>query len=78
MLFVISTTMTAGYMLITGPFAKMRVDGWRGDNPALRDWGLYIKGLLNTGLTLFMMIAVSIILLQALTRWLNHARRVRS
>jgi carbon starvation protein len=78
MLFVIASTMTAGYMLITGPFAKMRVDGWRGDNPALRDWGLYIKGILNTGLTLFMMIAVSIILLQALTRWLNHARRVRS
>jgi carbon starvation protein len=78
MLFVIASTMTAGYMLITGTFAKMRIDGWRDDNPALRDWPLYIKGVLNTGLTLFIMIAVSIILLQALTRWLNYARRVRT
>ena len=29
MLFVISTTLTAGYQMITGPFAAMIADGWK-------------------------------------------------
>ncbi|HEY2760715.1 MAG TPA: carbon starvation CstA family protein, partial [Pirellulales bacterium] len=78
MLFVITTTMTAGYQLIIGPFNTLLTNGWRGDHPALRNWGLVIKGGLNITLTLFMMTAVVIILLQAVTRWLNHWRQTRT
>jgi hypothetical protein len=38
---------------------------------------LLIKGLLNISLTAFIMIAVSAILLEALARWINHARRAK-
>jgi carbon starvation protein len=78
MLFVITTTMTAGYQLITGPFNTMFTNGWRGDDPTLRNWGFVIKGGLNIALTLFMMTAVAIILFQAVTRWLNQSRRTRA
>jgi carbon starvation protein len=69
MLFVISSTMTAGYQMIRGPFSSLWETGWKQNN-----YSLLIKGGLNIGLTLFMMVAVSIIFLQALTRWLNQAR----
>ncbi len=69
MLFVISTTMTAGYQLIGGPFHNLVVDGWAKNN-----YPMLIKGLLNIGLTIFMMAAVATILLQAVTRWVNHVR----
>jgi carbon starvation protein len=78
MLFVITTTMTAGYQLITGPFSTLLTNGWRSDHPDLRNWGMAIKGGLNIALTLFMMTAVSIILFQAVTRWLNQSRRPRA
>ena len=74
MLFVISSTMTAGYRLITGPFTNLVTDGWRVSSLGVRNWGLVVKGGLNIGLTLFMMAAVTVILLQAITRWLNRAR----
>ncbi len=74
MLFVISSTMTAGYLLISGPFSNLVSDGWRVNSLGMRNWGLVVKGGLNIGLTLFMMAAVTVILLQAITRWLNRAR----
>jgi carbon starvation protein len=74
MLFVITTTMTAGYQLIVGPFTALLTNGWRSDHPELRNWGWVIKGGLNIGLTLFIMIAVATILLQAVARWVNRAR----
>jgi carbon starvation protein len=69
MLFVITTTMTAGYQLIRGRFYNDWSDGLSQHN-----YALMTKGGLNIALSLFMMIAVWIILLQAVTRWLNRAR----
>src|SRR4029079_14610075 len=48
MVFVISTTLTAGYQMITGPFAAMLTDGWKygGFHPRL------VQGVLNIGFTL--------------------------
>ncbi len=68
MLFVISSTLTAGYQMITGPFANMIAEGWKlgGLNARL------IQGLLNIGFTLLVIGSVVIILSQAVTRWLNH------
>lgn len=73
MLFVIASTMTAGFQMIRGPFSSLWRTGWKQN-----DYALLIKGGLNIGLTLFMMIAVSAILLQALSRWINHARAART
>jgi carbon starvation protein len=72
MLFVISSTMTAGYQMIRGPFYSALETGL-----TKSDYALIAKGGLNIALTLFMMIAVSIILLQALGRWINHARQAK-
>jgi carbon starvation protein len=69
MLFVISTTMTAGYQLIGGRFHNDWTDGWAKSN-----YALVFKGGLNIALTIFIMAAVATILLQAVTRWINHAR----
>ncbi len=67
MLFVISTTLTAGYQMITGPFMGMLADGWKigGVNARL------IQGLLNISFTVLMIGSVIIILSQAVTRWLS-------
>jgi carbon starvation protein len=73
MLFVISTTMTAGYQLINGRFYNDWIDGWTKHN-----FGLQFRGGLNITLTIFMMAAVTTILLQAITRWINYARATRS
>src|SRR5258707_4279517 len=47
MMFVISSTLTAGYQMITGPFANLVADGWQlgGLNVNL------VQGLLNIGFT---------------------------
>jgi carbon starvation protein len=68
MCFVIATTLTAGYQMITGPFAAMIADGWKlgGMNPRL------IQGVLNTGFTGLVIGSVIVILAQAITRWVNH------
>jgi carbon starvation protein len=63
MLFVTSTTMTAGYMLVTGRFWKML------DDPKTR-----VMGSLNIGLSLFMMACVIVILLAAIHRWTTVLR----
>ena len=70
MLFVISTTLTAGYQMITGPFAAMIADGWKqgGLNAQL------VRGVLNAGLTAVMIGAIIIILAQAIARWLGPTR----
>ncbi len=70
MLFVISTTLTAGYQMITGPFAGMLADGWKlgGLNAKL------IQGLLNIGFTAFVIGSMIVILAQALTRWVRVAQ----
>jgi carbon starvation protein len=68
MCFVISTTLTAGYQMITGPFAAMIADGWKlgGLNHRL------LQGVLNTGFTALVIASVIIILAQAIARWVNH------
>jgi carbon starvation protein len=69
MTFVIGSTVTAGYQMITGPFAAQMSDGWRqgGLN------GTLVKGALNAGLVALLIGAVVIILSQAVTRWLAPA-----
>jgi carbon starvation protein len=57
MLFVTSTTMTAGYMLVTGPFLKMLQEGRQ------------VQGVLNIALSIFMMGSVVVILTAAVIRW---------
>lgn len=68
MLFVVSSTLTAGYQMITGPFSTMLADGWKlgGLNARL------VQGVLNISFTLFMIGSVVIILSQAITRWFSH------
>lgn len=57
MIFVTSTTMTAAYQLIKGSFLpKIREDA--------------LTGVLNLGLTLFVVLSVSLLLLMAISRWL--------
>ncbi len=68
MCFVIATTLTAGYQMITGPFATMIADGWQQGGMNYR----LIQGLLNTGFTLFVIGSVVIIVAQAITRWVNY------
>jgi carbon starvation protein len=70
MLFVATVTTTAGYQMSRGRFYDMVILGLKQG-----DRGLLIKGGLNIFLTLFMIGAVALIVLQALTGWLNHARR---
>ena len=74
MIFVISSTLTAGYQMITGPFMKMLADGWNlgGINAKL------IQGLLNIGFTGLMIGSVIIILSQAITRWLSSPTKSRA
>jgi carbon starvation protein len=67
MLFVVATTMTAGYQMISGKFAGLVQDGWEKSNRAM-----LLQGSLNIFFTLFMIGSVIIILSQAATRWLNQ------
>jgi carbon starvation protein len=66
MMFVIGSTVTAGYQMITGPFADQIADGWNqgGLNRAL------VSGSLNAALVALLIGAVVVILSQAVTRWL--------
>ena len=65
MLFVVGTTMTAGYQMI-GKFQELVSDGWKNGNQAM-----LLQGALNIFFTLFMIGSVVVILSQALTRWLS-------
>jgi carbon starvation protein len=64
MLFVISTTMTAGVQMCTGAFVRKIQEGD------------VVTGALNIGLTVFVMSCVAVLLLQAVARWLLVARGV--
>jgi len=69
MMFVVASTVTAGYQMITGRFAGQITDGWAagGLNSTL------LQGVLNAGLIVLMVGSVVIILSQALARWLSPA-----
>ncbi len=71
MLFVTSTTITAGYQMVTGRFAGMWQDGWKTGN----SYQIVQSGL-NIGLIVFLITAVIIILSQAITRWVAAPRPV--
>jgi carbon starvation protein len=58
MLFVCTTTLTAGYQLVTGQF------------PALVRSGLVLKGTLSIVMTFFVIACVAALLLMAVSRWL--------
>jgi carbon starvation protein len=59
MLFVTTTTMTAGTQLITIQFPKMIKAGHQ------------VQGMVNIGLTIFVMVAVGLVLLLAASRWIG-------
>ncbi len=71
MLFVTSTTLTAGTQLISGRFAGMIEKGRKlieqGDPTGQK---LVMTGYLNSGLTLFVIVCVCTVLLWAIARWM--------
>ncbi len=66
LIFVTGTTLTAGYQMISGRFAKQISDGWAlgGLN------GTLVQGVLNAGLIVLLIGSTVIILSQAITRWI--------
>lgn len=60
MLFVMSTTLTAAAIMVKGPFYKM-----------MNTPGQQVKGYLNAGLTLFVVVCVCTLVLWSLARWLT-------
>lgn len=58
MLFVATTTMTTGYYEITGPFTKMIKSG------------SVVRGYLNIGLTLMLLVCAAVIIGSGLMRWI--------
>ncbi len=73
MLFVTSTTMSAGYLMVAGPFAGMVRVGL--EQP---DQALVVRGALNIVLSLFMMACVLVILCTAVGKWTGAVRRGRA
>jgi carbon starvation protein len=65
MLFVTATTMTAGVQMVER-FRVLMAEG-----AAREDRELVLKGLLNLGLTLFVMVTVGLVLLMAVARWVG-------
>jgi hypothetical protein len=65
MLFVTSTTLTAGAQMLP-QFVKKTQDG---------DWSV-LKGVLNVGLMLFVILCVAALLFQAAARWVAVLRGV--
>lgn len=64
--FVFTTTTTAAYQLVTGPFLTQFLAGWKND-----DWTQILKWGLNIFFVMFMVVAVLTILLDAIHRWLK-------
>ena len=62
MLFVLTTTSTAGYYEITGKFWKMVKTG------------SVVRGWLNIGLTTMLLVCAAVILTSAVGRWLTVLR----
>ncbi|HZZ73652.1 MAG TPA: carbon starvation protein A [Pirellulales bacterium] len=74
MLFVIATTLTAGYQMITAKFWPMLASGWSpaaGAGAAAHDWGKLLMGGLNIFFILFMATSVLIVLTTSLQCWLD-------
>jgi len=65
LIFVTGATLTAGYQMISGRFAKQISDGWQlgGLN------GTLVQGVLNAGLIVLLIGSTVIIMSQAVTRW---------
>ena len=63
MLFVATTTTTTAYYEITGKFWNMMVQG---PEP--------VRGWLNIGLTVMLLVCVVVILVSAILRWMKPAR----
>ena len=74
MLFVTTTTMTAGVIMIDR-FRGMIADGTKLVEQGLAEQGaaLHLKGALNLSLTLFVMVSVGFIVLLAASRWIGVA-----
>jgi carbon starvation protein len=72
MLFVTSTTLTAGSEMITGRFTKLIDKGHQLIQAGQTEAGqkLVLTGYLNTGLTIFVITSVCTILLWSVARWL--------
>lgn len=64
MLFVVTTTLTAGSQMIMGPFATDIQVGW-----STKNWSQLIRGSLCTTGILFLLACFSIIVVTAVTRW---------
>jgi carbon starvation protein len=71
MLFVISTTMTAGVQMVTGSFPAMIQRG-----EATHNSSLVLSGVLSMAMTIFVMACVAVLLLLAVSRWILVARGV--
>src|SRR5262249_29048124 len=65
MLFVLTTTSTAGYYEITPKFAGMIKGGYP------------VRGWLNIGLTVMLLVCAAVILASAFARWLALLRKTR-
>jgi carbon starvation protein len=65
MLFVLTTTSTAGYYEITGKFA------------AMIKAGAVLKGALNIGFTLMLLVCAAVILASGCLRWVAVLRKAR-
>lgn len=73
MLFVTSTTLTAGYQLVTGRFAQMIVNGRAklDEGATAEGQKLLLTGYLNSALTLFVITCVVTLLFWCAARWLT-------
>ena len=74
MLFVIASTMTAGYQMVTGRFWGTLMAGGNAQDAAggaIHDWPKVLMGGLNIFFILFMVGSVLLILRDAVQRWLN-------
>ncbi|MDB5308131.1 MAG: cstA [Gemmataceae bacterium] len=71
MLFVTSTTLTAAAKMVTGRFAQMIADGQAKIDAGAVEAGrkLLLTGYLNTGMTVFVVSCVCVLLLWAVARW---------
>jgi carbon starvation protein len=72
MCFVVTTTATASYQMITGRFFDVFRQGLSSGNNAL-----LIKGGLNIFFASFIVLAVGVILFEAIARWLTYWLRSR-
>jgi carbon starvation protein len=64
MLFVVTTTLTAGSQMIMGPFATDIQVGW-----STKNWSQLFRGSLCTTGILFLLACFSIIVVTAITKW---------